>query len=288
MKSLDQPLFVRVLEEIRNSVDLSEKEFSELIGATPKYYSRILEGRKPLTPDLIAKTSQQFHISTDAIFSGKIDHLALSAQFHGNISILPERYADQTHHFARTRSTLTLIDYLKSLHGSAFVHQTLRRLQLRGEMFQDPESPVHPLIVTDLFDDLERSGFHPELFREMGKATLNINKKTQVNSVLSKTRNPRELYEVLHDQIQHSHYDRLFHYEIKKITNSLMHTSVRPKKDAHDALGLKLTGERHTCLYKQGVYASFMGHIGQPFPRILETKCLYLGDSECKYAVSWD
>ncbi|MEW6058232.1 MAG: hypothetical protein AB1540_16640 [Bdellovibrionota bacterium] len=282
VKNLNDNIF-----RIQACINVDSQILSDLLGVTSKQLEEFRSGFQNLRIENLEWLCETLGISLENLFTGNIDYPALAQQFGGNVYALPDRYSNSQQHFARARTIMGIIEYLNSLFGPKYVHNILSRLQVRREYFDNPDAFISPYLVTDLLTELRKSGFHENHNVEMGKSAAKVNEKTRVGKVLSSSDGPSKMYERLHAEIMDAHYDHLFYYSLSSLSENDLRMTTTPRRHSHDLLETRTFGHRETCLYKQGVYTSFLSHIGCKNYKLEEEKCMYHGDEHCVYHLSW-
>jgi hypothetical protein len=277
----------QTLGRIQDSLQLTGTQYADLLGFTQKEYDSLLLDGEQLKIQNLLNLSQATELSIDRIMDGDIDFHALAKKHLGDKFAIPEKYAIPTQALARARTVKAIMHHVNSIHGEAYGRHVLRRLQIHPDFFSNPEDYINPFIITDLIETLVRSGFDRSHVKEMGKCAMKVNQNTAVGSLLSQAKTPMDLYRDLHEIVINRHFDRIFEYRIQSLSKTGITVTVTPIKDSHEALNSKLIGDRETCLYKQGVYSSFIGHIDHQFAKLFETACIYQGDPQCRYHLCW-
>jgi hypothetical protein len=286
MSSTDRSL-LETFDRICLALGISKTNLLGVLQLSEEQFDKIERGHAHFPIESLTHASDTFDVSLRGILSGDIDYGVLARHHGGDDHALPERYSNPEHFLARKRSVMGIMHYIRRLQGQDMVRDILRRVQVKPNHFADPEERMSPYLIKDLFTEAIASGFEQSHLREMGKSALEINKQTRVGAILSRATSPTELYSELHEKIMDRHYDKIFNYRIQSLTKTgiVMETTVN--REGHEMLGTPLFGSRGVCLYKQGVYASFLGHIKFQYFNFRERACMYLGDDRCEFELSW-
>ncbi len=278
----------RSVSEIVTASAFSEEELLDALELCASDWQLQITGKKDFSIITLVRLAESLDFSVENLLLGKVDPSSIRKR-HNPIgaAALPERYSNSSELVCRARTVLNIIKFTDEQFGRNFSTTLLRKLQLRREDFSKPERLIHPFIITDLLKTCVESGIHSNHMLAMGSQALAINRGTGVDNVLAACKTPRKVYETLIEQVIGLHYDRLYHYRFHHFTKDDVIAEVSPQKDIHDALKQRVVGTRETCLYKQGVTASFLGHIGMKPATIRESSCMYLGDRCCTYHLSW-
>ncbi|MBI2606614.1 MAG: hypothetical protein HYW49_11110 [Deltaproteobacteria bacterium] len=220
------------------------------------------------------------------LLNGSIDYRALRAHFFGDYTVLPERYSPEDQRLSRVRGVQVILQYLDVFHGVDYLNRVLRRLQLCGIMFDDLEKYVSPLVGIDILNNLEKDGFCSEQIKDIGKMTFTVS-QSDLGKSLSAQKSPKALYEYLHEALP-PYYDMLFQYKLERLAKYGCTVRVIPRAESQDRFCTHAIGDRALCLYKQGVYASFLANLNGQYAEVSESDCLYKGAAFCRYNISWN
>jgi len=271
---------------IFSALDLSDQEVLDLLELSDREFTKIRNGLN-FQLETLELLCSKLNITLDHLSKNSIDYIALAQQFSGACFAFPEKYCDPQGKLARTRTVLGVYSYLQAGHGFRYANGILRKLQLHPSLFSSPDDMVSSFLIQDLLDEMSKSRFTDKALIEMGKNAVNINKNTNIGKLLCPSKSPKELYERVHAEVLGAHYDMIFNYHLANANDEGVKMITTIKTDAQEALKTKVFGNRQLCLYKQGVYASFLGHISKSNYNLVESECLYLGGTQCVFHVTW-
>jgi len=228
----------------------------------------------------------QIGTSVDHLLSGKIDFSALKNHQKGPDYLMPERYANGDHQFSIARSISGVQVYLSSFYGSSYFNRLMNRLQLSEHLFSNPQEKISSLISTDLLRELEQDSFSEEQIFKMGLNTFITNRNTELGKIFGECSEPSTTYQKCAESLS-AKFELLNHYRIISLSHFSCVIEASQSTEVLEAFKTRKFGIRYTCVFRQGVLASFPGFIGFPFGQIKERKCVFHGDASCIYEISW-
>ena len=275
-----------VLVQIQDSIDLDDRSFSDLLEITPSAFAKIKAGNTTCPLKNLYALCDKLELSVGQVLKGNIDLAALDQQFHGNAATFPDKYQNPRHQLGKARALLGLFDYLDTYYGKEVSRSIRQQLQIRAQAFSDPMLPVSPMILIDALQRTQEIGLSDIEIKFSGTHNLLINRDTLLGKLLAAKSSAKELYRSIHEELR-GYYDQLFDYQLVKLHSESCSIRVQLKESIQDVFSTFTLGNRQVCLYKQGVYASFLGNIQGPLARIQESQCMYKGDESCVYHLSW-
>lgn len=276
----------KTVARIQHTIGLSSPHFAELIGMHKKRYDKILNNKASFRIADLEALAEALGLNIGNLINGSIDYGTLGERFCGNLGAIPEKYNSIEQHFSRARGLQVIWQHLELYYDAEYAKQIFSRLQISSEIFRDPKAFVSPLIGVDLLAELCSDGFTGNQIRSIGTTTLLANSK-DIGKLLRSCRTPKEIYTFIHEAFP-PYYDRVFLYKLDRLTNDGCTVRVSPQEEAMDTFKNLNFGSRSICLFKQGVYISFLANIKNEFARIVESSCLFAGDKYCSYHISWN
>lgn len=284
--SFSQKVQQRLLA-IKDALALDDVRFFDFLGITSSEYQRILSGRAPFSAEHLERFVQRVGINITHLFEDTLDLYVLAKNFQGDALALPERYAINEQKLARVRAVKSIHEFLESYFGRQYANNVLTRLQLSPAHLSDPFGFISPFAFLDLLREMRRDGLTDSHIRTAGLMNSNVNSNTDLGRALTAAGSAQAMYQSLHE-IHFVHFDQLFHYKLTKLSKNNCVVEITSRRDSLDRFNLKKMGDRSTCLYKQGVYLSFLSHLPGYTGNIEESECMYsTGGTRCRYHLSW-
>ena len=277
----------RTVVRIRDSIGVERQVFQEMLGMTASRYSTIVMQRDEFTIQELQSLANAVALDLDLLLQGHVDYSALAQQFRGDRSILPERYAEKTQRFGRAKAAQVIFAHLSAYHGEEFGRAYFRRFQLQPETFENAADFIHPLISIDLIGEFTKEGYSEAQIRSVGTMTFGTS-PPQLRRQLAGMKDPRALYAYFLEGVIPLMYDRMSEYQITRLTSTGCTVVTRTREEAQNSFGRAIIDSRETCLYRQGVFSSVLGHLRTRFGTIHETTCIHRGDAQCTIEVTWN
>jgi hypothetical protein len=270
----------------RQALGLDVGSFTEKLGMSPARYRRLIWGMAEPTMAEIEALASVSETHIDLFMSGEVDFKTMARHAHSNRTAIPEHYATREHKLARVRAVQVIYEHVRFHRGEPEARRILRRRQCHPEAFRDAASLISPKIVEDLLKDLRQDGLSDEQLRGVGTMTLNVNQGAIARKLAGRA-TPRALYEYVHEELLQHHYDRINHYRLLKMTDTGCVVGVSTQDEAKEAFRTDTVGTREMCLFRQGVYSSFLANLIPRFAKVEESQCMYSGASHCIVHLSW-
>ena len=261
-------------------------QFLDLLGMDEKGFRAVTLGQADLGVTALQRLSDGVQVNLGLILSGDIDYGALRRRYLGEPDPLPEKYRDPARQLSRANAVGTMYQHLALFQGEGAARQIFSRLQLMPEFFGDPTAFVSTELCIDLLTEVARESGGDQMARLMGTMSLSAAPPALARR-LQPCRTVEEAYELLLTEIIDQHYDQLCHYRLEALGPGIFKQSVRIRPGAEAAFGRKIIGHRGVCLFKQGVYLSFLRAYSISAFAVRETHCLYRGDDRCEYTIEW-
>lgn len=276
------------IRKIQTAINVTDEKMSEIMDMPLRKYRSTQAGHSHYSLNNLDALCEALHITISGLMHNSLELKTVVQQFNGSLLAVPERYSGLVH--SRSRCITGILNYAQiyKQDDPNYGVRTLRKLQLHPEHFKNGNSLISSNIIKDLLENLSKSGFDDESFKEMGMSTLT----TYLNSELGKTcktqNSPRQLYEELL-VMQSKYFDTGFNYRILKVTPESITFESTLSDEGDEMGGDEKIGSKNVCLYRQGVFASFLATIRNGFAKVHESECLYDGiSSRCVYEISWE
>ncbi len=278
----------RTVPKIRECIEVDHSSFLEMLGMSAARYAEVAFRKSEYSTVEISSLADALSVDIDLLFQGKLDYRALAQQFRRNFSAVPERYADESQWLGRARAAQTIYSHLHISKGEAYARSYFRRFQLRPEAFSEATSYVHPLIAIDLMKDLSSEPLYDEArLRSMGTMNLAM-LPAVVREKLEALKTPDVLYPYMFEEHLPKQYDRMFQYKLDRLTDSRCRIVVSTTEFTQNTFAGRNIDNRESCLFRQGVFSSFLGLIGSRFAQINEHSCVHCGGASCSFDVAWN
>jgi hypothetical protein len=274
------------LFRIQDSIQIDRKSYQEILGISATRFAEIAFQSSDISIYELYSIANALDLDIDLIFSGDIDYKALARRYKGDLKAIPEKYQNPSEKLGRARASQVIYSHLMIYHGERFARAYFRRLQLYPDAFTDSVEFVHPLIAIDLMKNLTREGYEENQIRSIGTMTLAVTPKVH-QKALSKTKTPKNLYSYILEEFAPKYYDRMYQYKLDQLSNSKCRVITQTTEFAESVFRGKNIDNRESCLFRQGVFSSFLGVFGKRFARIEEISCIHRGDSKCVIDISW-
>lgn len=275
------------LKQIEKAIGIDRGQFVAILDLSTTRYTEILNGKEKLSADEFVRLCQSFDINPKLVSSGGVDYVTLAERFHTRRTAIPRRYAQPSEKLSRALGIQIILKFLSNRPSPSYSNRILSRLQLQPEAFKNPNDFIHPNIYHDLLTELRMEGFSDLTFLKMGQATFSP-ENTGIKAILSKSKTPKALYTSVHEELFPQLYDRVFDYQLLNITSTGCSGTISLTEEVKDIFHTNTFGNRELCLYKAGVYTSFLAHTLPYFAKVTETSCMYKGDPRCILHFSWN
>lgn len=275
------------LERLRDSLDLSVREWASMLEVTERAYRSQLSGASRITLEqsVIESLADELEITPEAIMTGDIDFSVVAKRRVGLATALPERFAKSA--YSKVRTSSHLLDYIEMHLGWRARSQVLRRFQLNDSIFADLDYEINVLFISELCERLHREGMPLESFYEMGKLSVISNLNGSLSTLFSKEPGPKSLYERCFNELISKYYDRNFDYRLASLGDDRCVVFAKPREQVLDELRLCALGNSATCAARAGTFASLTGYLGLPDAEVIESECIHRGGSHCRYDIDF-
>lgn len=272
---------------IQDCLDVNRKTFLEMMCISSERYAQIAFQKSDITILELYSLAKALDLDLDLLYSGKLDFLEIARRFRGDLKAVPERYSDHSKMLGRARAAQLIFTHLTVYRGEAFARSYFKRLQLYPEAFSNPTDFVHPQIAMDLMKNFSKEGYSEDQIRGIGSMTLALTPEPLRKQFLL-TKTPKNLYSYLIEEYGPRSYDRMFHNCLDRITNDSCRVIISTTQLAQEVFGNHPIDNRESCLYRQGVFSSFVSIFGQNYAKIQEISCVHRGDEKCILDIVWN
>jgi hypothetical protein len=271
------------LEQIKDTLQISEDEWLDILKVTQVEYSQFLSSQKSLPLSSVIRVADNFELSLTAMMDNKVDYRVLLGRFHENVTLIPKKYLHYA--FSRYQTVSVMLDYIEKTLGSFARGMAIRYFQIPEVLLADDQGSINCLFFIDFFDYLNRTyKLTPEFFLAMGRHSTSHHKNRSLGLFFKNARKIREIYELMFGSLLPL-YEQNCQYKILSMIQSKYLIQCHEKKDLAAALKIEHVGNIHFCLWKIGVFSSATGFIGLPNCQVKEKKCVHLGDSYCLFEI---
>lgn len=259
----------------------------EMMNISEKTLERLIRSEEITDYEALEKLALCLNLSISDLCELQITYEQLDRVFKSN-SVLPEKYLHLDKAYARSKTVKNIVQYLNQNIDLNYGNILTHRLGVSTSLFDDPNAKIHPQLVMDALAETQKLHLTPELLKVMGQNSELLSENNRYGRELRKLKEMRSIFEYIHEEVIKNEYDNLFKYNILAIKKDKAVITILPKPDAHETLKKKLIGNRELCLYKQGVYLSFLRYKGIKEARLKECSCLYQNGNECRYEITWE
>jgi len=237
--------------------------------------------------EIAKKLSDNYEFSITDLISRKISFSELDLKFQKK-EILAEKYNPLEEAYASTKTIRAIRDYLNAHIRETCGDSLLYSLNTTSQLFDSNIDKIHPQMVLDALSEVAKIGVNTELLSHIGRSCPLYNGEHHYGKVLHNLGNARDVIEFMHEEVIGREYDNLFHYNLISSKDTQAVVEITQKSEAHQCLKTHLIGNRPLCLYKQGVYLSFLKYTKLQAVELKESSCLYHGDKSCTYHLTWN
>jgi hypothetical protein len=279
--------FNTTLRNIREAMDVDDHLFASELELTHSDWLKVLAGQKEIELTPLMRLTQKLNLSLEAFQLGDIDYLALSQTLarRSHEYPLPRKYT--RHSTSRAHTALNILTSTQAIYGPMTGVRVLRRLQIDPSVFQKPENSVSPVLLCDILTELSRAGLDDRTLQNMGRNSYETNRRSRLGITFSRAKEIRALMEsIIYDHI--ALFDENSTYQITHLSQNACTLVARLKPEAAVLRQANLHGARFSCQLRGGVIESFPKYVGQGFARAKHTRCVYRGDSECRYEIEFE
>jgi hypothetical protein len=280
-----RPSILETLERCRITLKLDVSGWCEILGLTRDEFLTIRKGLMEIPAFSILYAAEFLSLTPGELVTGQLDYPRLARRILGPGRPLPERYS--TAAFSKTRSPITVLNYIEQRIGWRERIWHLRRLGLDDGFFVDPTEQINIRFITDLLQSLSDEGFSDAAIFEMGAHSLHTNRGTVLSQVYSQSRRPSEIYEHMFGDLQ-KQYEMNCDYSIVKMTGTSCVVESRSRKSVADELRVRSLGSHGICGLRTGIMSSATGYLGLPFAKVSVHGCEHSGDAACRFEIDFE
>lgn len=270
------------LYRIQLTLQLSDQRLAELMRLTHEQFIQLRTSHVPLSTYSAFALTEELNIGFEAFVTGKINYAAMTRQFAGDQSTLPERY--QQGAMSRIRAAENLLGYIERRYGWQHRAITLRRLQMNEAMFTNPEGKISVAFASDVIQHLFKYHRSEDELFEMGQNSVLSYQNSPIGEAIRKEPSVKSAYELVFDQLINRYIEQNFVWAIDSITPHTLRFSGAPNLDATDR---KAVSDPLLCHVRAGFASSIPVFLGKAFSKVKKTGCIARGDSRCSYEVDW-
>jgi hypothetical protein len=274
------------LERIRFTLNLSDKEWNDLLEVSSTDYERVRKGLRQLPVTSVAKLAERLDLTLEALLEGNIDYMALSARARGDTGYLPEQYRIGAR--SKRWSSINYLAYIEANWGWKARVQSLRHLQVSDSVFLKPEERINLRFLSDLLEFFRMRGYSDFHFFGMGAHTLITYRNAPFGRTLAAADDVPEMYDLLVNELLPTHIEKNFTYRLLRMNGTGCVIEAVPTPGLAESMGLRQLGSPAVCMTKVGLTASIPGYAGLPYSKVHESKCIHRGDTSCRLEVDFE
>lgn len=157
---------IQILDEIRQTLDLSDKDLSGYMHLTVPELDKVRNGSRRVSIQAICYLSDALNLQLDAFRTGHIDYQALKEHHTGNVSYISEKYSRAA--FSKMSTFLVFLEYLERYSGPQVKYSLMRKFQLTNAAVEDPNRRINISFFKDMLAYLSSVGFSSVDFYNIG------------------------------------------------------------------------------------------------------------------------
>ena len=287
---------IEIYERLRFAANVDEQTWLDIVRLTSTEYEKIRDGVKELPATTLAHVADGFHLNISSLVSGKIDYRAVSEQFRGNSSYVPERYMVGA--FSKRLTVRNILNYLQETSGWRFADDVRRHIQIHPAALHDVDMPININAMLDIYRYLRTErNFKDRSFRAIGEHSavtmlrrLQVENETPfaqtVQRILSQAKTMDQFWEIIVLELP-TLFEKNCTYRILKLSKSKCLLVSVASAEAVEALKVKRVGSLEGCLVRAGICSTFPSYLGLRPSTVIETRCVHRGDSACIFEIDY-
>lgn len=283
MSSLNEAqIFWFNLEKIRDSLLLSDEEFSRMLGLKLISFIKARSNCDFLPINCVFDLAERYNFHFE-------DLLTLDFKLklpNENVNLL-DRYSYAT--YSHTKSIINILNYLEINRGHRAKVNVLRKFQISEDYIFNPTNKVNIFLISDIVKYLKNTyNFSDADFLAMGQRTPHASDNSFLKSKLTNHASLQSMYAQFFDECTHV-FDINCIYKLDSMNKDYAVVASIPKKEVLEELKLTLTqfGNDPMAITRCGVVSSmtwFQYGMNSPMRRI---SSIYNGDKYDRYLIDF-
>jgi hypothetical protein len=273
---------VRLLEQIRDRLEVSKAIWAEYLALTPVQYENVVDCKAPLSAVSLFHLSERLRLNPSAFETGKIDFEALLESERGNKLFLSPRYTLAAH--SKKHTAVNALNFITKYRGAYLRNRVNRHFQIHDDFWEDDnfDGQINIRFLTELWDFLKSQHFKNEDFQAIGFHSSVTLQNSPIARALSSMQTIESAFECMFGEFMQN-FERNCSYKITRLKGNQCIVESRSISEVADALNVRHIGSPEGCQVRIGVFGAVPIYLGMPAAHGHETHCVHRGDSFCRF-----